>query len=69
MTLVQNRGAFIASPGVTPARDVFVTRGMIEPRMLSATATQTQTQIRTLQQHSKKEEEARAKDDRTPTDE
>jgi DNA-binding GntR family transcriptional regulator len=43
--LVPNRGAFIASPSVEQARDVFVTRRMIEPemaRLLSRTATSAQ---------------------------
>lgn len=65
VTLVPNRGAFIASPSVAQARDVFVTRRMIEPSMASMlSASATPAQIRTLRRHSKKEEEARAKDDR-----
>ncbi len=65
VTLVPNRGAFIASPSVAQARDVFVTRRMIEPNMASMlSASATPAQIRTLRRHSKKEAEAREKDDR-----
>jgi DNA-binding GntR family transcriptional regulator len=65
VTLVPNRGAFIASPSVAQARDVFVTRRMIEPNMASMLAAKaTPAQIRTLRRHSKQEEEARVKDDR-----
>ncbi|WP_301951158.1 GntR family transcriptional regulator [Burkholderia sp. L27(2015)] len=65
VTLVPNRGAFIASPSVEQARDVFVTRRLVEPemaRMLCASATP--VQIRALRRHVKQEEEARVKDDR-----
>jgi len=65
VTLIPNRGAFIASPSVAQARDVFVTRRMVEPemaRMLCETATP--AQIRALRRHVKQEEEARAKGDR-----
>ena len=65
VTLVPNRGAFIASPSVAQARDVFVTRLMIEPNMASMLSSRaTPAQIRTLRRHSKQEQEARAKDDR-----
>jgi DNA-binding GntR family transcriptional regulator len=65
VTLVPNRGAFIASPSVAQARDVFVTRRMIEPNMVSMlSAKATPAQIRMLRRHSKQEQEARAKDDR-----
>lgn len=65
VTLVPNRGAFIASPSQEQARDVFVTRRMVEPgivRMLCESATP--AQVRALRRHGKLEEEARAKDDR-----
>ncbi|MCY0386657.1 GntR family transcriptional regulator [Robbsia sp. Bb-Pol-6] len=65
VTLVPNRGAFIASPSTEQARDVFVTRRMVEPgiaRMLCESATA--AQVRTLRRHSRLEEAARAKDDR-----
>ena len=65
VTLVPNRGAFIASPSVEQARNVFATRRLVEPemaRMLCASATP--VQIRALRRHVKQEEEARAKDDR-----
>ncbi|CAN7702262.1 GntR family transcriptional regulator [Caballeronia sp. LjRoot34] len=65
VTLVPNRGAFIASPSVKQARDVFVTRRMVEPDMVRMLCnTITTAQIRALRRHSRLEKEARAKDDR-----
>jgi DNA-binding GntR family transcriptional regulator len=63
--LVPNRGAFIASPSVQQAQDVFVTRRMIEPemvRLLSRTATS--AQVRALRKHVRQESEARKQNDR-----
>ncbi|WP_429579745.1 GntR family transcriptional regulator [Paraburkholderia youngii] len=63
--LVPNRGAFIASPSVQQARDVFVTRRMIEPemaRLLSRTATS--AQVRALRRHVRQESDARRRNDR-----
>ena len=63
--LVPNRGAFIASPSVGRARDVFVTRCMIEPemaRLLSGTAGV--AQIRALRKHVRLESDARKHNDR-----
>jgi DNA-binding GntR family transcriptional regulator len=63
--LVPNRGAFIASPSVQQAQDVFVTRRMIEPemvRLLSSTATS--AQVRALRKHVRQESEARKQNDR-----
>lgn len=65
VTLIPNRGAFIASPTVEQARDVFVTRCIVEPeivRMLCDTAKP--AQIRALRRHVKLEEEARVRADR-----
>ncbi len=65
VTLVPNRGAFIASPSVEQARDVFVTRRMIEPemaRLLSERATP--AQVRALRKHTKLESDARKRNDR-----
>jgi len=65
VTLVPNRGAFIASPSVEQARDVFVTRRMIEPemaRLLSERATP--AQVRALRKHVKLEGDARKRNDR-----
>lgn len=62
---VPNRGAFIASPSVEQARDVFVTRRMIEPemaRLLSRTATP--AQVRALRKHVRQESDARERNDR-----
>lgn len=65
VTLVPNRGAFIASPSVKQARDVFVTRRMVEPDMVRMLCnTITPAQIRALRRHSRLEKAARAKDDR-----
>jgi DNA-binding GntR family transcriptional regulator len=63
--LVPNRGAFIASPSVEQARDVFVTRRMIEPemaRLLSRAATS--AQVRALRKHVRQESDARKHNDR-----
>jgi DNA-binding GntR family transcriptional regulator len=65
VVLVPNRGAFIASPSVDQARDVFVTRRMIEPemaRLLSRTATT--AQVRALRKHVRQESDARTRNDR-----
>lgn len=65
VTLVPNRGAFVASPTIKQARDVFVTRGMVEPDMVRLLCdTITPAQIRALRKHSRLEKEARANDDR-----
>jgi DNA-binding GntR family transcriptional regulator len=65
VVLIPNRGAFIASPSVEQARDVFVTRRMIEPemaRLLSRTATP--AQVRALRKHVRQEGDARKHNDR-----
>jgi DNA-binding GntR family transcriptional regulator len=65
VVLVPNRGAFIASPTIEQARDVFVVRRMIEPemvRMLSRTATL--SQMRALRKHVRQESDARKHGDR-----
>src|SRR5260370_36063548 len=65
VVLIPNRGAFIASPSVEQARDVFVTRRMIEPemaRLLSESATP--AQVRALRKHVKLESDARKRNDR-----
>src|SRR6202790_4476546 len=65
VVLIPNRGAFIASPSGEQARDVFVTRRMIEPemaRLLSRTATP--AQVRALRKHVRQESDARKQNDR-----
>ncbi|VVD95065.1 GntR family transcriptional regulator [Pandoraea communis] len=65
VTLVPNRGAFIASPSVEQARDVFVTRRMIEPEMARLLSEQaTPAQVRALRKHVKLEGDARKRNDR-----
>ncbi|APR94569.1 GntR family transcriptional regulator [Pandoraea thiooxydans] len=60
VTLIPNRGAFIASPSAQQARDVFVTRRMIEPEMARQLAnTITTPQLRALRRHVRQEGEAR----------
>ncbi|MFC7514060.1 GntR family transcriptional regulator [Herbaspirillum sp. GCM10030257] len=63
--LIPNRGAFIASPTIKQARDVFVVRRMIEPEMAKQlAATATTAQVRALRKHVRLEEEARKTNDR-----
>ncbi|WP_293026038.1 GntR family transcriptional regulator [Pandoraea sp.] len=60
VTLIPNRGAFIASPSAQQARDVFVTRRMIEPEMARLLAHSVTTpQLRALRRHVRQESEAR----------
>jgi DNA-binding GntR family transcriptional regulator len=64
VTLIPNRGAFIASPSVEQARDVFMTRQMIEPQMARQLAAKaTPVQIRALRRHVRQENDARKRGD------
>ena len=65
VTVFPNRGAFVSSPTVEQARDVFDARRMIEPhlvRRLAATASA--SQIEQLRQHVAAEAAARAANDK-----
>lgn len=65
VTLVPNRGAFIASPTVEEAHQVFQTRQVIEPELAATLARQaTPAKVRSLQRHVQEEDAARARGDR-----
>lgn len=64
-TVYHNRGAFVSSPTVAEARDVFEARRLIEPwlvRQLAASVTA--AQVQRLRAHVALESEARAANDR-----
>lgn len=64
VTVHRNRGAFVSSPSVAEAREVFEARRLIEPwlaRRLAAAATP--EQVRRLRQHVALESKARAAND------
>jgi DNA-binding GntR family transcriptional regulator len=64
VTLISNRGAFIARPTVEEARDLFLTRRLIEPGLARLLAQKASTeQIRKLRDHVNKERLARDADD------
>lgn len=66
VTLVPNRGAFIAKPSVEEAREVFAMRHMIEPPMAELLArTAKAAQIHRLRAHVRQEAAARASGDRS----
>jgi len=65
VTLVPNRGAFIASPTVEEAHQVFQTRQVIEPELAATLARHaTPAKVRSLQRHAQEEDAARARGDR-----
>jgi DNA-binding GntR family transcriptional regulator len=66
VTLIPNRGAFIASPTVAEARELFFTRQLIEPAVIKLLCERAESiDIKKLKQHVLKEAKARQKDDRT----
>lgn len=63
-TNIPNRGAFVSSPTVTQAREVFAARRLIEPALVRDVArTATTAQIRQLRDHLHKEREAQLRGD------
>jgi len=65
VTLVPNRGAFIASPTVDEARQVFQARRVVEPELAGVLARQaTPARIRSLRRHAQEEDSARGRGDR-----
>jgi DNA-binding GntR family transcriptional regulator len=65
VTLIPNRGAFVASPSREEASHVFQTRRFVEPELAASLAgTVTAAMITRLKQHLRQEEQARAKDER-----
>jgi DNA-binding GntR family transcriptional regulator len=66
VTLIPNRGAFIASPTVEEARELFFTRKVIEPAVIKLLCERAESiDIKKLKQHVLKEAKARRDDDRT----
>lgn len=65
VTIERNRGAFIASPSVKEAHEVFEARGLIEPRIAAMAAQRiSAAHLKTLSQHIDAEHLAMAKGDR-----
>ncbi|HDR9038211.1 TPA: GntR family transcriptional regulator [Burkholderia contaminans] len=65
VTIVPNRGAFIASPTVEEARELFEARRHIElPIVEKVCRSATKTDIALLRAHMAREQEARKRDDR-----
>ncbi len=65
VTVVPNRGAFVASPTVAEAREVFDARRLIEPTLAGRAArTATAAQIKRLREHVALESAARAAEDK-----
>jgi len=65
VTPVANRGAFVSSPTVSDAREVFEARRLIEPALASRLAAQvTAEQVARLRRHVAQEEAARVAKDR-----
>ena len=63
-TDIPNRGAFVSSPTVEQAREVFAARRLIEPALIGqATAQATPAQVAALRQHLHKEAAARQTND------
>jgi DNA-binding GntR family transcriptional regulator len=65
VTLIPNRGAFVASPSREEASHVFQTRRFVEPELAASLAGMaTAAMITRLKQHLEQEERARANDER-----
>ena len=65
VTLIPNRGAFIASPSVDEAREVFFIRRLLEPGVSTLLCqTASPAHIRKMRQHIQKESKARDRNDR-----
>jgi DNA-binding GntR family transcriptional regulator len=68
VTLIPNRGAFVASPSPEEAAHVLQTRRVVEPEVAAALAENaTPGAIRSLRQHIQEEAAARARGDRAAT--
>lgn len=65
ITLVPNRGAFVSSPTVEEARQIFQARRFVEPQVAAVLAqTATPARVRSLRRHAQEEDRARARGDR-----
>lgn len=63
--LTPNRGAFVASPTVQEARDLFAIRRLLEPEVIRNTVARAgKVELERLKQHLKRETEARERQDR-----
>ncbi len=64
VTLVPNRGAYVAKPTVEEAREMFETRRLIEPPLVAKLCRQASPEnIAVLRAHLEKERQARQRDD------
>lgn len=65
VTLVPNRGAFVSSPTVDEAREVFQARRVVEPGLAAELAQRaTPAKARSLRRHAMEEDNARGRGDR-----
>ena len=65
VTLIANRGAFVSSPTVAEAREVFEARRLIEPDLIRRVAlTATAAEVRRLREHVELESAARRANDK-----
>ncbi|MDO6388397.1 GntR family transcriptional regulator [Uliginosibacterium sp. 31-12] len=65
VTLYPNRGAFVASPSVQDARELFATRRLLEPEVVRKIIDRAgKAELRRLRAHIAKESEARLANDR-----
>ncbi|PLK48089.1 GntR family transcriptional regulator [Uliginosibacterium sp. TH139] len=65
VTLYPNRGAFVASPSVQDARELFATRRLLEPEVVRKVIDRAgKAELRRLRAHIAKESEARLANDR-----
>lgn len=65
VTVLPNRGAFVSSPSVDEAREVFAARRLIEPDLIrQATRAAQKADIKRLRQHVAQESAARAANDK-----
>lgn len=65
VTLYPNRGAFVASPSVQDARELFATRRLLEPEVVRKVIERAgKAELRRLRAHIAKESEARLANDR-----
>lgn len=66
VSLVPNRGAFVAEPGIEEARDVFFARRTIEGRLVERLCANTRPEaLARLQEHLEQERDAQRRSDRS----
>lgn len=65
VTLIPNRGAFVSSPTVEEAREVFQARRFVEPQLAAVLARKaTPARVRAMERHVREEDRARERGDR-----